>query len=142
MGAFVDYLWDHHGGKLGSLLSGDLETARARLLSIHGIGPETADAILLYAGGFPTFVVDAYTKRILRRHFIIDGRASYEDVRLLFQNSESEIQNRETRSRNSRTAAVFKEYHALLVALGKRHCRTRANCDGCPLADLPHDESK
>ncbi len=140
--AFVDYLWEHHGGKLKSLLSGDQKTARARLLSIHGIGPETADAILLYVGDFPTFVVDAYTKRVLRRHFIIDGRASYEDVRMRFQNSEFEIQNSETQSRNSQTVAVFKEYHALFVALGKRHCRTRANCDGCPLADLPHDESK
>ena len=140
--AFVHYLWDHHGGKLESLLSGDLETARARLLSIHGIGPETADAILLYVGGFPTFVVDAYTKRVLRRHIIINGHASYDDVRMLFQNSEFGIPNSETRSGDSQTVAVFKEYHALFVALGKRHCRTRANCDGCPLADLPHDESK
>ena len=140
--AFVDFLWDHHGGELKFLLSGDLETARARLLLIHGIGPETADAILLYVGGFPTFVVDAYTKRVLRRHFFIDGHASYEDVRMLFQNSEFQFQNSETPSRNSQTVAVFKEYHALFVALGKRHCRTRANCDGCPLADLPHDESK
>ena len=140
--AFVDHLWDHHGGELKFLLSGDLEAARARLLSIHGIGPETADAILLYVGGFPTFVVDAYTKRVLRRHFIIDGHASYEDVRTLFQNSEFGIQTTETKSLNAETVAVFKEYHALFVALGKRHCRSRANCDGCPLAGLPHDESK
>ena len=140
--AFVDFLWDHHGGKLNSLLAGDLETVRTRLLSIHGIGPETADAILLYVGGFPTFVVDAYTKRVLRRHFAIDDRASYDDVRSMFLNSELGIQNSETRIRNSQTVPVFKEYHALLVALGKRHCRSRANCDGCPLEGLPHDESK
>ena len=140
--SFVDYLWDDHGGELKSIFSGDLETARARLLSIHGIGPETADAILLYVGGFPTFVVDAYTKRVLRRHFIIDGRASYDDVRMLFQNSESAFQNSEPSSGYSQTVVVYKEYHALLVELGKRHCRTRANCDGCPLADLPHDETK
>ena len=140
--AFVDFLWDHHGGKLNSLLAGDLETVRTRLLSIHGIGPETADAILLYVGGFPTFVVDAYTKRVLRRHFIIDDRANYDDVRTLFLNSDLGFQSSETQGRNSQTVPVFKEYHALLVALGKRNCRTRAHCDGCPMADLPHDESK
>lgn len=140
--AFVDYLFDHHGGKLKSLFSGDLETARARLLSIHGIGPETADAILLYVGGFPTFVVDAYTKRVLRRHFIIADRATYDDVRILFQNSEFTFQNSGIPGGYSQSVAVYKEYHALLVELGKRHCRTRANCDACPLADLPHDETK
>jgi endonuclease-3 related protein len=127
--AFVNYLWDHHGRSLDSLLDGDLEDARRRLLSIHGIGPETADSILLYAGKRPTFVVDAYTRRVLRRHFVIDGRAKYEAVRRLFHDA------------LPGDVRVYNEYHALFVALGKRHCRARAMCDSCPLVDLPRDRN-
>jgi len=125
--AFVNDLWKQHDGSLASMLDGDLDAARERLLSTRGIGPETADAILLYAGGRPTFVVDAYTRRILRRHLLIEANAGYETVRTLFHESlPADVQ-------------LFNEYHALLVAVGKRHCRTRANCEGCPLEGLPHD---
>ncbi len=124
---FVEYLWDHHHGSLTSLCDGDLGEARRRLLAIDGIGPETADAILLYAGERPTFVVDAYTRRILRRHFVTDGQADYETVRRLFHET------------LPASAELYNEYHALLVAVGKRHCRPRAQCEGCPLAELPHD---
>ena len=123
---FVNHLWDHHRGSLESLLNGDLNDARRRLLSIYGIGPETADAILLYAGNRPSFVVDAYTKRILRRHRVIDAQAGYETVRRLFHRAiEPDV-------------AVYNEFHALLVGLAKKHCRVRARCDGCPLAAMPH----
>jgi endonuclease-3 related protein len=125
--AFVEELWTHHRGSLDVLLDGDLDDARRRLLGIPGIGPETADAILLYAGRRPTFVVDAYTKRVLRRHHLTDGAAGYEAVRSLFLCA------------LPADAQRYNEYHALLVAVGKRHCRTRAQCAGCPLADLPHD---
>ena len=125
--AFVDCLWENHNGLLGSVLIGELEDVRERLLRIPGIGPETADAILLYAGNRPTFVVDAYTKRILRRHYVTDGKAGYETVRQLFHRSLRP------------DVRLCNEYHALLVEVGKRHCRMRALCDGCPLADLPHD---
>lgn len=125
--AFVDALWRDHGGSLRQMLAGDLDAARQRLLSIPGVGPETADAILLYAGNRPSFVVDAYTKRILRRHFLVDSRADHEEVRHLFQSSLPE------------DAALFNEYHALLVELGKRHCRVRASCQECPLKRMPHD---
>ena len=125
--AFVEVLWEDHGGSLRSLLSGELNAARERLLAIHGIGRETADAILLYAGGRPSFVVDAYTKRILSRHFVTDKAAGYDSVRDLFQ------------SALPPDADVYNEYHALLVTLAKRHCRSSAECEGCPLADLPHD---
>jgi endonuclease-3 related protein len=127
--AFVDYLWQHHRGSLSSILDGELDDARQRLLSIHGIGPETADAILLYAGNRPTFVVDAYTTRILHRHFLVDAKADYESIRRLFHETLPE------------DVQLFNEYHALLVEVGKRHCRRRARCEGCPLADLPHDEA-
>lgn len=125
--AFIDRLWSDHAGRLDELLSGDLETVRRRLLSIHGVGPETADAILVYAANRPSFVVDAYTKRILRRHGVIPANAGYGTVRAWFHDALPS------------DAAMFNEYHALLVELGKRHCRTQAICDGCPLAELPHD---
>ncbi len=125
--AFVRCLWNEHGGSLGSLLGGELEDARRRLLAIHGIGPETADAILLYAGGRPTFVVDAYTRRVLRRHFVIDSRAGYETVRQLFHGAMPADRQ------------VYNEYHALLVVVGKEHCGPQARCDGCPLEPIPHD---
>ena len=125
--AMVSALWDEHDGSLDSLLSGEVEIARQRLLTIHGIGPETADAILLYAGHRPTFVVDAYTKRILRRHHMIDSSAGYDTVQQLFHHAmKPDVQR-------------YNEYHALLVAVGKKNCRSRARCEGCPLSDLPHD---
>ncbi len=128
--AFVEFLWDRHRGSLTSALDGELEDARANLLGIHGIGPETADAILLYAGDRPTFVVDAYTKRVLRRHGVIGDGATYESVRSLFHDAiRSDVR-------------AYNEYHALFVELGKRHCRMTARCEGCPLTDMPHDEGR
>lgn len=127
---FVDVLWNDFGGSLEAMLDGELEVVRQRLLSIRGIGPETADAILLYAGNRPTFVVDAYTKRLLRRHFLIDVNSSYESVRSMFHECIPP------------DVTVYNEYHALIVEVGKRHCKTRVNCEGCPLADLPHDETR
>jgi endonuclease-3 related protein len=124
--AFVDALFRDHGGSLDSMLGGNLETARKRLLAIAGIGPETADAILLYAGGRLTFVVDAYTRRILHRHFLASPDDDYESIRQMFQKAIAPHEQ------------IYNEYHALLVELGKRHCRPHALCDGCPLRDLPH----
>ncbi len=128
---FVETLWKQWEGSHESLLSGPTEEVRCRLLAISGIGPETADAILLYAGNHPIFVVDTYTKRILRRHGVIDDSATYGTIQSLFhQELEPSAEN----------VQVFNEYHALLVELGKRHCRTKAICTGCPLEDLPHKE--
>ena len=114
---------------LDAMLDGNVEDARLRLLSISGVGSETADAILLYAGEKITFVVDAYTKRILRRHGLVDQETDYETIRRMFLDA------------LPRDVEVYNEYHALLVAVGKEHCRTRAECDGCPLVDMPHDET-
>lgn len=129
--AFVDTLWNHHGGSLEAMLSGDLVVVRNRLLAIHGIGPETADAILVYAGRRASFVVDGYTRRVLRRHFVISSREarSYDQVQGVFHAS------------LQADAQVFNEYHALLVEVGKRHCRSHASCEGCPLWEMAHDES-
>lgn len=152
--AFVNVLWEDFGGSLDAMLgngsasttrntsrmaagkahlagSGDrIEDVRSRLLAIPGIGRETADAILLYAGNRPSFVVDAYTRRTLRRHFLIGEKADYEATRRLFHEHVNP------------DVWVYNEYHALLVAVGKSHCRTKARCDGCPLAAMPHDEQQ
>ena len=127
--AFVSWLFERYEGDLEQALSGDLHSRRRELLSISGIGPETADAILLYAGRRLTFVVDAYTHRVLRRHRIIEGCASYDQVKSLFENSVPE------------DVQMYNEYHALLVELGKKHCKTKADCSECPLRHLAHDES-
>lgn len=125
--AFVKMLFGTHGGSLPDMLGGDLDEARRRLTSIHGIGPETADAILLYAADRPTFVVDTYTKRILRRHFLLDPSADYEATRRVFHDELVP------------DARQCNEFHALFVRLGKVHCRVRARCEGCPLESMPHD---
>jgi len=125
--AFINFLWDRYDGDLDRLLARPLPTLREELLGISGIGRETADAIILYAGGQPTFVVDAYTARILHRHRLIDEYADYEEIKDLFE------------SNLPADAALFNEYHALLVEVGKRHCRPRPICEGCPLAQFPHD---
>ena len=127
LGSFVRYLWENHNGSLRSLLNGELESARERLLSIHGIGPETADAILLYAGNRASFVVDAYTRRILHRHYLCGDRVAYKTLRGLFH------------AALPADPSLFNQYHALFVSLGKKHCRSRARCEGCPLAEMPHN---
>jgi endonuclease-3 related protein len=103
---------------------GDL---REQLLGIHGVGPETADSILLYGLDLPSFVVDAYTARVAGRHGLIDDGAGYEVLKSLFEDS------------LPADAEMFNEYHALLVEVGKRHCRPRARCDGCPLETFEHE---
>jgi endonuclease-3 related protein len=108
-------------GSLSQLLSMPLEVLRGALLSIRGIGDETADAILVYAAGLPSFVVDAYTRRVLVRLGWITGSESYEQIQAAF------------------TAAlptdvdVFAEAHALIVHHGKTHCRPHPACELCPL---------
>lgn len=129
--AFADVLFRRFAGSLDRMLTGDdVERVRDRLLSIHGIGPETADAILLYVAGIPTFVVDAYTKRILKRHYVLRGTESYEDIRTFVHRS------------LPADAALYNEYHALFVRTAKEHCRKSARCAGCPLEHLAHDPTR
>jgi endonuclease-3 related protein len=95
---------------------------RKKLLAVHGIGPETADSILLYGGGHAVFVVDAYTKRILERHGWAGAKTEYEEMQTLFE------------KHVPRDAQRFNEFHALLVQVGKNWCRPgEARCDACPL---------
>jgi endonuclease-3 related protein len=124
--SFIDWLFENYGGSLGKLEELGTEQLRAELLTVKGVGPETADSILLYAFGRTVFVVDAYTARIAGRHQLIEPGADYEQLRELFEaNLPQEVQ-------------LFNEYHALLVRLGKEFCRPRAKCSGCPLEKLPH----
>ncbi|MDY6989996.1 MAG: endonuclease III domain-containing protein [Thermodesulfobacteriota bacterium] len=118
---FLDFLFTEDGGNLDRLLAGDLDTVRGKLLSINGVGPETADSILLYAGNKPAFVVDAYTKRILFRHCLIPEEASYDEVRDFFMDCLAP------------DVAMFNEYHALIVHLGHTFCTKKMpKCAECP----------
>ena len=120
--AFSEFLADRYGGDIAKMFRRDGESLRHELLSIKGIGEETADAILLYAGGHPTFVVDAYTRRVLIRHLLIPSHAGYGDIRHFFM------------SALARDEGLYNEYHALLVQVGKRFCRRRLPlCRSCPL---------
>jgi endonuclease-3 related protein len=123
--AFVRFLQEGYGGSLNRMFLTPTSELREKLLSVHGIGPETADSILLYAGNHPVFVVDAYTHRIFGRHGITDGKADYERVRALVETS---IPQR---------PELFNELHALIVNTGKNWCRKAApRCEECPLRPL------
>jgi len=120
--AFVAFLRKEHGGSLTAMFCTPTPKLREQLLNVHGIGPETADSILLYAGNHPVFVVDAYTRRILQRHGLATGKESYEEIRGLFEKS---LPN---------DPQLFNEFHALFVHTGKNYCRTRAPlCSQCAL---------
>ena len=121
---FLEFLEEQYGSSLSDMFSTGLTQLRIELLGVNGIGPETADSILLDAGQLPSFVVDAYTGRVLKRHGWIHEDADYEAMKSLFERQ------------LPRETALFNEFHALIVRLGKEHCQTRPQCDACPLADL------
>ncbi len=120
--ALVGFLYQRYAGDPAHMVGGDLETQRQELLNVYGVGPETADSILLYAAEQPVFVVDAYTRRILARLQFVPENVSYDELQQLFMRNLPP------------DAAYFNEYHALLVALGKKVCTKRApRCGECPL---------
>ncbi|HHB76925.1 MAG TPA: endonuclease III domain-containing protein [Desulfobulbus sp.] len=120
--ALINGQWD---GDLDFFLRQPALSMREALLSVKGIGPETADSMILYAAGQPMFVVDAYTHRILIRHEIIDESFEYSMIQELFMDNLEE------------DSALYNEYHALIVQAGKKFCKkTRPVCEGCPLAGL------
>jgi endonuclease-3 related protein len=142
--SFLRVLVEEFGGDLNRLFAGETSTVRPRLLAIHGVGPETADSLLLYAGGHHSFVVDAYTKRIFQRHGW--GRKAEDRSR------KSEIRNSKpddydalklfcesalNEKSESERLDYWQDYHAQLVMVGKHFCRTRApRCEKCPLKPL------
>lgn len=113
-----------YDGSLDAMFSMGQHPLREQLLSVRGVGPETADSILLYAARMPAFVVDTYTARVLKRHGWIEGEAGYYDIQDLFERSLEE------------DVPMFNEYHALLVRVGKDFCRKRPKCESCPLFDV------
>ncbi|MBA2849107.1 endonuclease III domain-containing protein [Thermosulfuriphilus ammonigenes] len=117
---FLEFVMEGWQGDLEAMFAEGL-SLRPRLLAVSGIGPETADSILLYAGHLPIFVVDAYTKRILHRHLLVPEEAGYQEIQDFFmENLPEDVQ-------------LYQEYHALLVALGKNFClKGRPRCPQCP----------
>ena len=117
----VQNIIDRFDGSLDRLFELDTPNLRNELLSWKGIGPETADSILLYTGKRPVFVVDTYTKRFLLQHKWCSEKATYGEISALFKD------------RLPEDAPLFNEYHALIVKLGKEHCKTKPQCKECPL---------
>ena len=120
--SFLKFFFDRYGAKIKLMGAQDIKTLRTQLLAVKGIGPETADSILLYALNKPVFVVDTYTKRILSRHGLIKAAADYSQLQDIFmRNLDPDVQ-------------LFGEYHALLVKIGKDYCRKQnPKCEICPL---------
>lgn len=122
--AFSEFLQREYGSSLEGLAAEESDNLRIKLLQVHGIGEETADSILLYACQKPVFVVDAYTRRILSRHAIIQETAYYSAIQDLFM-------------RNlPRSVSLYNQYHALLVNTGKLFCTPKRRCRECPLIEL------
>ena len=123
--AFLDFLGSAYGGRVEAMRAEDPWVLRRRLLGVHGIGPETADSIALYAAGQPLFVVDAYTRRAFTRLGLLQsGALGYDEVQRFFMD------------RLPRDAALFNDYHAQIVRLGKEICRPRPRCGACPLETI------
>lgn len=158
---FVSYIDQRYGGSLERMFARPTAELRQELLALNGIGPETADSILLYAGNHAVFVVDAYTRRVLDRHRILPLHAPYEEIRKLFEKSLGTAEfvtqcesvalathtsqfatpagschprSRMSTSRRTATAQVFNEMHGLIVGVGKNCClKAKPLCDKCPL---------
>ena len=127
--AFANFVYANYSGSLSRMFRAPTQKLRHELLAVHGIGPETADSILLYAGRHPVFVIDAYTRRLFERHALASPGDSYEHLRSLFERSLSSDHQ------------LFNEFHALIVHIGKNFCRkSAARCESCPLGIfLPAD---
>ena len=127
---FVNALVDQHGASLRQMFRGKTATIRDRLLAINGIGPETADSMLLYAGAHHSFVIDAYTKRIFQRHNWCSHDADYSDLQALCSES---LNKKSGKARLDH----WQDYHAQLVGVGNRYCKPHNPlCSVCPLEPL------
>ncbi len=122
--AFLDFLSSEYRGRVEAMRSEPPADLRRKLLAVPGVGPETADSIVLYAAGHPSFVVDAYTRRVFTRLRLLTGGESYAEVQRFFEDHVPP------------DAALYNDYHAQIVRLGKDFCRARPRCLECPLADM------
>ncbi len=124
---FITHVHADWGDDVEAFFDRPVAALREELLTINGVGRETADSMILYAAGKPTFVVDAYTGRILLRHGLIDPEYDYEMIKeLLEDNLPADVE-------------LYNDFHAQFVAVGKNYCKPAARCAGCPLEHLPHD---
>jgi len=147
---FIAFLYKNYSGSLDRMFAQPTEKLRAELLELNGVGPETADSILLYAGNHPVFVVDAYTRRVLERHGLAGPKTSYEEIRQLIEKTLSSAEagallvaragadprhpvSRMSRAARTELAQHYNELHALIVRIGNQFCRATPNCEGCPL---------
>lgn len=159
---FVKFLDKNYGGSLTKMLAQPTFALRQQLLSLNGVGPETADSILLYAGQHPIFVVDAYTRRIATRHEIASEKIAYDELRELFERNLAEMPapqeshmhisasntarkpkgtshqpSRMSMAERPHSAQVFNEMHGLIVGVGKNYCaKAKPRCEECPLKHL------
>jgi endonuclease III related protein len=167
---FVKFLDNNYGGSLTKMFAQPTATLREQLLSLNGVGPETADSILLYAGQHPVFVVDAYTRRIATRHEITSEKVTYDELRELFERnlacaptpleSRARIEgpgasdpvrkpkgtshkpSRMSLADRTHLAQVFNEMHGLIVGVGKNYCaKAKPKCEECPLKHLLPERS-
>ncbi len=122
--SLIDFLFAEYDGSLEAMFATEMSTLRQQLLGVNGVGPETADSILLYAGEMPTFVVDTYTHRVLARHGWIEYEADYHQIKEHFElNLQCDV-------------PLYNEFHALLVRVGHHYCRKTPKCEECPLFDM------
>lgn len=121
---FTSFLASRYNRSLNKLSKAETPLLRQELLGINGIGPETCDSILLYAFGRPSFVVDAYTRRVFSRHGLFPEDLSYDSIRALFMKNLPSSEK------------IFNEYHALIVRTGKDYCKTVPQCTECPLRGM------
>jgi endonuclease III related protein len=151
---FVSFLDEKYRGSLTGMFSQPTEKLREELLSLNGIGPETADSILLYAGQHPVFVIDGYTRRLAARHQIASDSADYEALRSLFERALRVVPtpvergtflpegtahppSRMSMAKRDSTAQIFNDMHGFMVGIGKNYCRkAEPDCEHCPLASL------
>ena len=122
----ASYIINNYQGNLDSFFKRNLQGIRRELLSLNGIGPETADSILLYAGNLPIFVVDSYTIRICKR-LPIDINPTYHEIQKYFQNKLSK------KYQKNEISKIYNELHALIVILAKTYCKSKPECNKCPL---------
>lgn len=147
---FIAFLDHQYSGSLNRMFAQPTEKLRAELLDLNGVGPETADSILLYAGNHPVFVVDAYTRRVLLRHGITNEKTGYEEIRAMIEHAISSSGAESLVAKNvvsdprhpvSRMSSAargtlaqhYNELHALIVRVGNHYCRAKPICEGCPL---------
>jgi endonuclease-3 related protein len=147
---FIAFLDRQYSGSLTRMFAAPTVQLRAELLALNGVGLETADSILLYAGNHPVFVVDAYTRRVLLRHGIIGEKTGYEEIRAIIEQAISSSEagslvvkdaasdprhpvSRMSSSARTELAQHYNELHALIVRVGNHYCRAKPICEGCPL---------